>query len=406
MSLCFAVKTLCDLSLYFLYARLICAVFGVQAPLFLPLAACVLCAGLSHAARARAAWVRLLPLVLLPLSFAAQPGLPLALVLLPCAAYLGVSAARRLFRIEYGECCEAFRRGLFALLPLVLMPLFGAPQDAQRDALTLAFLFLCSGVFLLRLLRHEPQTLSQPRFVIQNCILLALFALLVLFVSSDFALHAAVSALGFVYRNVIVPPLTLLGYVAAGLMWLLTQLFSLLRGDSEKNPPQDTELGLMDKPLFEQVEAAQPSELFRAIATTLVLIVIGLAVWRMLRRRLGLREKQEEGCDISVTREAADAFPAAPGSRFLRPRTPRMSVRATYRRFLALCLRVGIRPERSDTSGSLARKCAQSLPAQPLIDLRELYRAARYSEEEVTRDMAQQAHTALRDLKKHLPKDL
>src|SRR5699024_1275916 len=153
------------------------------------------------------------------------------------------------------------------------------------------------------------------------------------------------------------------------------------------NPPQDTELGLIDKPLFEQVEAAQPSELFRAIATTLVLIVIGLAVWRMLRRRLGLREEHEEGCDISVTREAADAFPAAPGSRSLRPRTPRMSVRATYRRFLALCLRVGIRPERSDTSGSLARKCAQSLPAQPLTDLRELYRTARYSEEEVTRDM-------------------
>ena len=403
MSLCFGIKALCDLSLYFIYAQIFCACFGVSLDGRLPLLLLAAAGGLCHALRERG-WVRFAPLLLLPLCLLLLPGLPGLLTLLVPAAYLGVTAARGLFRIEHSECCDNFRRGALLLLPLLILPLFGASRVWVRGVLPLAVLYLTCGVLLLRMLRHEPSVLSQPRFIALNSAVLLLTLAVTALLSSPMALEALKGGLGWVYLHVIMPPLMLLGYIAAALVWLLIRLFSLLRRADSELPPQEGDLLLQDRPLFEDVELWEAPEFLKVLGTTLFIALCIFAAWRILRRMLGGRPGGQTAPAVAEARSAAGRIPRDERAPRFRPREPRAAVRWSYRKFLLLCCRLGFPPPRDATSERMAAWSKEVLSAGPVDRLRRLYLAARYSDGEITRGMADEAQQALREMKKEEPK--
>lgn len=405
MSLCFGIKTLCDLSLYFIYAQLVCAGFGVSFDVRAPLALLAAAGGLCCALRERG-WLRFAPLAAVPLCLFWLPGLAGALTLVAPAAYLGVTAGRRLFQIGHSECCDGFRRGALLLLPLLALPILGAGELTARVALPLAVLYLACGVLLLRMLRHEPAVLSQPRFVLLNSAVLALVLGAAALLSSPAALSALKSGMGWVYQHIVVPPLMLLGYLAAGLMWVLMRLLSQFDRSGSEMPPQDGEMDLQDTPLFDDIELVQTPDFLKALATTLFIALCIFIAWRVLRKMLGRRAGPRTGPAVIETRGAAGQSLRPEHTPRFRPRDPRAAVRWHYGRFLLLCRRLGIALTHDATSETLAGWSKQVLPARPVDRLRELYLTARYSEQEITRQMADEAHEAVREMKKQMPNGL
>ena len=81
MSLCFGIKILCDLSVYFIYAQLICEWLGTPVDARGALVLLALAGGLSCFLRGRGR-VRFAPLVLVPVCLFLMPGWVGALVLL------------------------------------------------------------------------------------------------------------------------------------------------------------------------------------------------------------------------------------------------------------------------------------------------------------------------------------
>lgn len=404
MSLCFGIKMLCDLSVYMIYAQLVCTWLGAPVDGRAPLLLLALAGGLCCLLRERGP-ARFAPLLLVPASLVFMPSLAGVLVLLAPAAYLGVTAARQLFRIEHSECCDGFRRGCLALLPLAVMPLFGIGELLARVALPLAVLYLSCSVLLLRMLRHAPEVLSRPRFVALNGAVLALALGVAALVSSPAVLNALGAGLGWLYQTLIVPPLMLLGYVAAGFMWVAMRVIQWLnRGSQTEDADKDLQVSLQDNPLLEGVEPVETPELMRALLTTLFIVVCIAAAWWFFRKMLGYRARDAAAPAVAEDRGAAEASRRGERAPRFRPRDPRGAVRWDYRRFLMLERRLGIIVPHSGTSETAADLGKQSFPAEPVDRLSDIYRVARYSEREITHDMAEQTHEAVRELKRRMPK--
>ena len=404
MRLCFGIKILCDLSLYFIYAQLICHWLGAPVDARGALALLALAGGLSCLLRSRGK-LRFLPLALVPACLWLMPGVAGAAVLLAPAAYLAVTAARRLYRIEHGDCCDAFRRGCVLLLPLLVLPMFGLGGLVARVALPMAVVYLSCGVLLLRMLRHEPAVLSQPRFIALNSLMLALVLAAAAAFSSPVFLGAVGAGFGWLYRNLVMPPLMLLGYVAAGFMWVCMQAIQWLsRGKIENGESEIPQIDMQNEPLFGENEVVETPEFLQALFTTLFIVICAVAAWWFFRRLLGRRAREESGPAVAETRGLADASPRGERPPRLRPRDPRGAVRWDYRRFLILCRRVGIVMPRAATTETAAELGRQDLPGQPIEELSEVYRVARYSEHEITREMADKTHSAVREIRRRIPK--
>ncbi len=404
MSLCFGIKILCDLSVYFIYAQLICEWLGTPVDARGALVLLALAGGLSCFLRGRGR-VRFAPLVLVPVCLFLMPGWVGALVLLAPAAYLAVTAARRLYRIEHGETSDGFRRGCVLLLPLLVLPLFGIGELVARVALPMAVVYLSCSVLLLRMLRHEPATLSQPRFIILNSSVLVLALAAAAAVSSPAVLSAVGSGASWLYQHLVMPPLMLLGYVAAGFMWVAMHVIQWFSGGSVQNSENEMpQLDIQENPLFEEVELAETPEFLQALFTTLFIVVCALAAWWFFRRLLGYRAREADEPAVAEVRGQAAASPRGERPPRLRPRDPRGAVRWDYRRFLVLCRRIGIVMPRSATSETAAELGRQSFPAEPIDELSEVYRVARYSEHEITREMAEKTQNAVREIRRKMPK--
>ena len=83
-------------------------------------------------------------------------------------------------------------------------------------------------------------------------------------------------------------------------------------------------------------------------------------------------------------------------------RSPRAKVRATYRKFIGLCIGAGAKIRRSDTTGDIDRLARYALLNPPQTgELTEVYRRARYSEAEITDDDVSAAKAAYQAVKAH-----
>lgn len=406
MSLCFGVKAYFDLSIILIYAQILCDAFGVQIEIYGPLVLLAAAAGLCHALRGRGKWVWL-PLVAVPCCLLLLPGWAGALVLLVPAAYLAVTVKRRLFEIDYSTCADNVRRGMTMLLPIpligMLFGVFGAGDALAKHALPAAVVCLSCGVWLLRVLRHEREMLSRPRFILLNAGVLALVLGAVALVSTPAVLGAIKTALGFVYQKLIVPPLMLLGYLAAGLMWLLSRLFSGIQLNRQ-GMEMEGEMDGVQEPLFGDAAVMETPELLKAVLATLFIALCILVAWRVVRRMMGSSRAPAGETSVVKTRSLGELSHREERPPLLRPRESRAAVRFSYRRFLVLCRRVGISLFNGATSETVANWAEEFWQGAPVRRLRALYIHARYSPGEVSREMADEAGELVKQLKKEMPR--
>lgn len=399
-----AFRMLTDLSFFLSLFGIVSAFFGGHA-LILPILALSLifglCAGLQNHGR-----LRYLPLFLTP-ALLFFPDLEIwdRIGITAGILYLIVSVIRQDQTLSWYRQADIFSLYLKLYIPAFLLGCVcgDAPQLLKVSAPP-ALLTLLADVFLLRSLRHEPKVYLSARHQLQNGVVLLGATAVSALLSTKAAVNGALFLLKTFYFSVIVPILGLffaaLGYLAAGLIWLLKRL-SLLNPDRAEeilsqmqNAPAQT---LTDEI---EVTAAGNSELAVRTAQGIGIALLAAAVLLLFLWLWHKKEKAESdgGTDLSVSKVRPLPSPSAP---MLRGNSPAVRVRREYRKYLKYCLLNDIPIDRDDTSRDILQRSAPAVADEPsAAALRGLYLKARYSGEAVTKADAALAAKLSRQIRK------
>ena len=262
--------------------------------------------------------------------------------------------------------------------------------------------YLMLGVSLMRMLReagklHRGRTLAM---------LLALFGVSMALFSLQ-ALNVLASAMGFLYKNIIVNIILAvvfaLGTVLYGVVWVFRKIFSLFGGAPEPFEAE-TEMGGSFEQIFgkqEFIDKGIPAWLI-FLGYAILALALCAVVFLIFRRLLGRKTAVEKKSLYTEARESIRAEERRREGGVLRPKDPRLAVRWYYRKFLKEGQRRGAARTASDTSLAVAEKCAPLfLPADSAEQLRGVYIGARYSETEaVPPEAADEAAALWRSMKK------
>lgn len=385
MGAVFALRMLSNLSLYYFFACFLGGFMGLSGPPLAVLFIIVLCGFLSCLLDKTRLPVRLSPFLLLGACwFFIHSAADLAVSILP-AAYALVTAVSRL----YSEGLYGFRRRFMINLyitPLVIIAgLITGYSALEEYALPFLIMFLFSGVFLMRTLRHDERSLGGRRLVAINASGLA----------------------GAGLAGLVIGNRAVLGALREFWIWLVNVLKGA--GGEAPEPPRAAspsadlllpdELPVAPQPTMPPVE--QQDAVF-SLLTNLVglfIIVTIAAVLLFLLFRAFLGKRTDEPVENGVTEERCSVEEGMPRRG---RKEPPNSIRRHYKTFLKLCREGGIRIEPGSTSLSVLRDAEdrQRGGGNDMERIRELYIGVRYGGKKVTKEDAKEMRRCCAVVKK------
>ncbi len=411
MTLCFFLKIFCDLSYYFVYAGLVADSFGQQHLQFPGIVGCALVAALCWTLWDKYPYKRRhwLPLLLLPLLFLLPAQSIGRMVLAPAALYVVWVVVTDRVHHNYYDAAELFRLEL-KLLPLPLAYLFFlqefGPGGASSSPVYL-LTFLLGSVFYLRTVRHDENTLRQPRFRLLNSLSLGAVCLVTLVLVSPWFRSAFLLMVKGGIRVLLLPLLAIALLVGTGIGLLFEQLIPEdFHFEAEKLLELLGDLSAEQGDLAEGIEQipSDGSQTVQTIFTALgAILALAFAFW-LFRKLASARRKDGYQPEGSQTRYAAVPVPSKEEvpMTLLKARTPALQVRYWYRQFLKKTLREG--GALTDVMDTRQQKTAAGdvfhRQEEALSRLRALYLPARYRDTATAEDAK-----AARELVKQLESD-
>lgn len=333
--------------------------------------------------------LRFLPFGLLASVYFLLPDIFSVAVFLPPAAYVIYLAASG-YEPKYAQSVQIFRT-LCPLLPVpvLVIILFGRTEQFIRYSLPYLLLFLLTEVQLLRTLRHDESVVSGVRYQLFNGASLILTAGAAALLSSPAARAAAASALGFLYRNLLMPVFMLLVLIVTGICWLSVKLISLIfpspQADQALNELAQG-LGVQDL-IPEAAEAAGAplwlSLTFRILGALIIAFFIFLLLRRFFllitgRSRVGTAPSGE-----TVRSRLSDRTSGPAPLKRLGLTTPEEKVRYYYRELIRFSVSAGGIFSPCHTTEDIESMELGMIPeaSREIRSLHLLYRPARYGGE-------------------------
>ena len=263
--------------------------------------------------------------------------------------------------------------------------LFGGLRLLIAGSLLPALIMVILSVYLLRVLRHEPEIYTKPRFLLTNMWTLVVFVLAAWLMHLDAVTHAITSALLFVFHNIITPILSAALYAIAYIIsFLLTPLMQFFNGNADFSLNTETGVeGLADQNLSENAGAQYPL-LARILSVAAVLVAVTFVCVILIRLFRRLAGDRTSSIESEIPTQRLDRSAAPSDEKFQRqfhvsPLHPVNQVRRQYRRYLKLCRGRGYTPCDFYTSREICRQTGDLFDDTACIDeLRALYIRARY----------------------------
>ena len=333
------------------------------------------------------------------------------IALVPAIAYAGYLARNDNYSLSHDRQTDVFLLfGKSYPIFFAVIALMGGFRLLASYSLFPALLTVVVNVYLLRVLRHEPEIYTKPRFLLQSIRTPAAFLFAAWLMHLDAVTSAVKTALLALYQHVIAPLLWAILYLFAMIISLLvTPLMQLFSGAEVTS--LDMESGLED--LADQTAQESSGEgyplLLQALKVLALLAVVAavcvllILFFRRLAGDRGNAEASDEPTLISqrTVRPAAQKKEERPP---VSPLHPVNQVRRQYRRYLKLCRSRGYNPDIFETSRDICRESSGLFPggASAAAQLRELYLRARYRGE-ATREDAILASRLVDQLRSSLP---
>lgn len=292
----------------------------------------------------------------------------------------------------------------------ILMCVLDGFSYLVKYSLPLVVTTLLVYIFLLRVLRHDPENYNNPKFLVRNLLPLAIIAVIAWILQIPAVLNALINAVLAVYNVTIAPLIAGIGYLLGyGVMVVLTPLDLL----TENMESDSTTLDIMDfSDMTEGIESGSSvvADVFfwivRHLAMLAVIVFVIIVIIYVFKRLSGRKDKTYESTVKSEESrsEDAEATVSRPKDMPTSPRSPVNQVRRQYRKYLKLCLSKGFTPHESDTSKEISEHTRSFFSnPEPAEDLREIYLEARYNGS-ATKEDAAKAKKLVNELKEQIPK--
>ena len=405
MNLVFFLKMLADLCYYAVFAAFFASGFGLTGSILPQLGLIALSAALCRAAGTGFSMpaVRFLPLALcIPAFFLPAQTAGLA-ILVPAVLYAGWVVFSRRWDPHYFDTTDQFQLELKILpLPALFALALSQLKQVERFSAPYLLVFLFSSVLLLRMLRHDEETLRQPRFRLMNGLSMVILCLVSLGVSSPFFRSLVGMLIKGVWKVLSLPIFAVTVILGGGLAllfdWAIPDNFHFepLQLEGMVPFPDGEEEQQMQELLAEAEPDPAAAYVFTAIGILIAIVFIVL-----LFRWLASKKRARPLSSAGAARFAAT--PAIPGEKPLNrlsARTPAMQVRYWYQQLLRRT-----RQEGGDLSPAMNTRQQQDVSQSVFKDhdalqrLRQLYLPARYKDQATEQD-AREAKELFHRLKK------
>ena len=404
MSLAYALKVLCDAVYYFTIVSMFGPAAGQSGMVVTTPVLCGVAAyGCHLLVRRQPRWLRFLPLASMALAFVFTRSTADVVLSVPPIVYTCWYVWKRPLTVDYRDAVSRFYLCL-KILPCVFVfaALFGN-WTAMRDIVLPYFMmFLVLSVILLRMLRHDAATISQPRFQLLNLSGIAAVGLAGVLLSTGVMLRIF-RFFGWCIVNILLRPVMMLVvYVFAGFVWLLSRLFTGIKFDPEdldlQKLGENMELGGLQG-LFGEGEGTEQAtspigEYIMIGLAVIAAIALVIIIFRALAKH-GHRGDDNEFADVreQLTDEEAPER--------VNPRENRQRVRHYYRKFLKLCTQRGFELTEFQNSAEIEHGTRHLFKNPAQAALRDIYVRARYSSAEITPEDVQAAKENYTKLKKN-----
>ena len=407
MTLAFFLKILSDLCFYTCFSAFFAALSGLEGTVLPQLALAAAAAAFSRGLWAKKPGaLRFLPLALLVLCFVLPGETPGRVILLPPAIYVLWTVFRCRFDLGYFSAADVFSWECKILpLPALFALVLGQASLVERFSVPYFLVFALSSILLLRMLRHDEETLRQPRFRLMNLLSLALLCLVGAAVGSPWFRQGVLTVLKAAWSVVALPLFWVVGGVAAILAFVLGGLLTrLMEGRESQALEQMMEMlnsgDEQGKEALEQV-ATEPDPTRQLIFTAVLLILAAIVTVFLFR---ALRNRRQPGHTQAGDQRRFGAEPLTAGEKpisRLGARTPALQVRYWYQQFLKKTRAEGGGLSASMDTRQQTGVAEDVFPEKQdsLSRLRQIYLPARYKDEATEQD-ARDAKELYRQLKK------
>ena len=285
--------------------------------------------------------------------------------------------------------------------------LLGGLDNLVSDSLPFVVVLAVVSIFLLRVLRHEPDVYNQPQFLLRNLLPLVIILIAAWILQIPAVFNALVSAVKALYSVTLLP--ILLGISAAAgylFMRLLSPIFNTLQSEEESDVEISTSSDLSDLEMGSTSEGFQLFlQVLKAVFIIAVIVAVVIVLILLFKRMAGKKEGQYSGLQGEERRSTDYSSQSTGGqSQPLSPRDPVNQVRRQYRKYLRICISRGFSPHTSFTSRDVVSRTEKIFPdPAPVEELRGLYIEARYHGS-ATKEDAARARELVSQLKQQLPK--
>lgn len=387
MTLLIWLKIMADLSFYYAYAGFIASFTGSAFSLPGIVIPSILCAVSMFVPKDRrlCRTAVMLPGIVCFLLPGMSSGDRIALI--PALLYCGYLARTDTYDLSHTRQSDVFLLFVKSYpVFFIVMLLLGCLDRLMAYSLSPAVLTVTLCVFLMRVLRHEREIYTAPRFLLTNGMTLAAVLAAAWILHLKAVTDFLTSVLLAFYNNVIMPILMAVIYAAAGIItFVITPLFALFGQISgEEDTQTEMDLSGTDLSDFESVDQVQAQWLLQLLKALVLLALIALAAAVLVRLFRYLAGSHSEDADPALLSGEEHADPVRPdhagdSGTPLSPLHPVNRVRRQYRRYLKLCRERGFTPAICHTSRDICH-CAAGLyeDSSPADQLRELYIRARY----------------------------
>ena len=259
---------------------------------------------------------------------------------------------------------------------------------------------IVSSVALMRILRHNRETIDSGAFKLSNTITVLLVCASTMVLSSGMVLDTVFSVLGFLYNKVLLTGFGIFLSVAIRFLSLFSKLFAWIFGKEVKfyEDGDNGTVGAVDELIYDEVEGELPP-IITWIFVGLLAVGAHFLAYKGLKALAGRNRRFEGTSPFALQRQTIEVPKESRRNPFAR-RTERESIRHQYRKFLQECLDRGFMIIPDFDSQEINDGARDYFRGAPLDPFRLLYIKARYTDREITREEARQAKALYSEIKK------
>lgn len=378
MFLIFLVKNICLLAFYFTYANMI-FFDSVNSSRFIIYFIILASISLTYLFRNNKKYSKFKYLPFLGFVIAILCSKTIAggiAAVIPCM-YMIYLVRKDKYYEDYYSFRDLFIKLLIASVFLLIIVLLSKRLELfYKTGLQYAIMFILSGLYLLRTMRHSEDIITNKKFLSVNLLIIAITCLICILFSTNVVLSSIISGIKFVYIKIIIPIIIQVFYIVFSPIGRLLDITIVSRFTLMSNKiPKDKESGYVE---FKEEANITIFYIFVFIFVTIVLIflIYSLTKWILNRKRKS-----------SNFTEGIVEYTSFLNDDIKKKDTKRSSyntnqTRYWYKKFLELCRKREMHIFTYDNSQTIYNKSSKLFKNndKDLKNIKEIYRKARYGE--------------------------